>query len=63
MGRRGRLADAMDLVTCPQVSCRYNGFGECQLGAVLAGLAAGVVSDEACPYFTPVGDGEEGEDG
>lgn len=45
----------MELVTCPEYGCLYNGFGECQLGAVHAGLWVGSVTEALCPYFTPAG--------
>ncbi len=40
------------IVTCPEVTCRFNGFGECQLGLVAEAIQNGPgVSQDACPYY------------
>lgn len=42
----------MIVVTCPEIACRFNGFGECQLGLVAQAVLNGTeVSRDACPYF------------
>lgn len=46
----------MTIVTCPAIHCRYNGYGECQLGIVAEVLRSGVVTQEECPYLDPAGD-------
>lgn len=46
------------VVMCPDTACRYNGFGECQLGLVLTALENNTVTASHCPYFTT---GEEPE--
>lgn len=43
----------MTIVTCPEIDCWYNGYGECQLGAVPESLVSGTVSERFCPYFAP----------
>lgn len=45
------------VVTCPEVGCRFNGFGECQLGQVAETILIGVpISQDDCPYFEPAED-------
>ncbi len=40
------------VVTCPEIDCWYNGYGECQLGTVPEALISGTVSERFCPYFS-----------
>lgn len=50
------------VIMCPVNECLYNGYGECQLGAVAGALEAGVATDRYCPYYQlPEGGGETGE--
>lgn len=44
------------------MDCVYNGFGECQLGQVTGALAAGIATEQFCPYYEPAGrDGGPGD--
>lgn len=53
----------MTIVTCSEIGCRYNGYGECQLGIVANVLRSGAVNQERCPYFDGAVDGSvEGDD-
>lgn len=47
------------VIMCPVNECVYNGYGECQLGAIAGALEAGVATDRFCPYYQP--GGREGE--
>lgn len=49
----GQGAMRVTIVTCPEIDCWYNGYGECQLGTVPESLISGTVSERFCPYFAP----------